>query len=167
MVKLNVLGGMDMKKTLITISVLIGGFFLFLDWNYVDDDVRRILFEKERAWDDKELKQVNEVYVRIDGVETLLTNDTQEIQALLHDLKYKMATNQYWLVKRKNGEFTPFNEGGWELRFKTDEYDDLAASSVKYSPKGDVITFNMFFGEVATLDSSEILKELLRAKKLL
>jgi hypothetical protein len=167
MVKLNVLGGMDMKKTLITISVLICGIFLFLDWNYVDDDVRRILFEKERAWDDKELKQVKEVYVRIDGVETLLTTDTQEIQALLHDLKYKMATNQYWLVKRKNGDFIPFNEGGWELRFKTDEYDDLAASSVKYSPKGDIITFNMFFGEVATLDSSEILKELLRAKKLL
>jgi hypothetical protein len=159
--------GMDMKKTLITISVLIGGIFLFLDWNYVDDDVRRILFEKDRAWDDKELKHVNEVYVRIDGVETLLTTDTQEIQALLHDLKYKMATNQYWLVKRKNGDIIPFNEGGWELRFKTDEYDDLSASSVKYSPKGDVITFNMFFGEVATLDSSEILKELLRAKKLL
>lgn len=158
---------MDMKKTLITISVLIFGIFLFLDWNYVDDDVRRILFEKERAWDDKELKQVNEVYVRIDGVETLLTTNPQEIQALLQDLKYKMATNQYWLVKRKNGDFIPFNEGGWELRFKTDKYDDLAASSVKYSPKGDVITFNMFFGEVATLDSSEILKDLLKVKKLL
>jgi hypothetical protein len=158
---------MDMKKALIIVSVLILGIFLFLDWNYVDDDVRRILFEKERAWDDEELKQVNEVYVRIDGEETLLTNNTEEIQALLHDLKYKMATNQYWLVKRKNGDFIPFNEGGWELRFKTDEYDDLAASSVKYSKKGDVLTFNMFFGEVATLDSSEILKDLLRAKKLL
>jgi hypothetical protein len=165
MVKSDVLGGINMKKTLITISVLILGIFLFLNWNYVDDDVRRILFEKERAWDEKELKQVKEVYVRIDGVETLLTNNTQEIQALLHDLKYKMATNQYWLVKKKNGEFIPFNEGGWELRFKTDEYDDLAASSVKYSPKGDVVTFNMFFGEVATLESSEKLKELLKAKK--
>jgi hypothetical protein len=163
--KIKSVRGINMKKTLITISVLILGIFLFLDWNYVDDDVRRILFEKERAWDDDELKQVKEVYVRIDGVETLLTNNTQEIQALLHDLKYKMATNQYWLVKKKNGDFIPFNEGGWELRFKTDEYDDLAASSVKYSPKGDVVTFHMFFGEVATLESSEILKELLKANK--
>ncbi|MBS4192748.1 hypothetical protein KHA94_21695 [Bacillus sp. FJAT-49705] len=156
-----------MKKTFIIISVIICGIFLFLDWNYVDDDVRHILFEKERPWQDKEFEQVKEVYVTIDGVETLLTENAQEIQALLQDLKYKMATNQYWLVKWKNGDFIPFNEGGWELRFKTDEYDDLNASSVKYSPKGDVITFNMFFGEVATLDSSEILKDLLRAKKLL
>jgi hypothetical protein len=107
------------------------------------------------------------VYVRIYGEETLLTNNTEEIQALLLDLKYKMATNQYWLVKRKNGDFIPFNDGGWELRFKTDEYDDLAALSIKHSKKGDVLTFNMFFGEVATLESSEILKDLLRAKKLL
>jgi hypothetical protein len=165
--KITTVRGIDMKMVLITISVLILGLFLFLNWNYVDDDVRRILFEKERAWDDEELKQVKEVYVRIDGVETLLTNNGSEIQALLHDLKYKMATNQYWLVRKRNGDFIPFNEGGWELRFKTDEYEDLAASSVKYSPKGDVVTFNMFFGEVATLDSSEILKDLLRAKRLL
>jgi hypothetical protein len=165
--KVEVVRGIDMKKTLMTILFLIVGTFLFLSWNYVDDDVRRILFEKERAWDDEEFKQVNEVYVRIDGIETLLTNNGQEIQSLLHDLKYKMATNQYWLVKKKNGDFIPFSEGGWELRFKTDEYDDLAASSVKYSPKGDVVTFNMFFGEVATLDSSIIFKDLLRAKKLL
>jgi hypothetical protein len=165
--KVEVVRGIDMKKTLMTILFLIVGTFLFLSWNYVDDDVRRILFEKERAWDDEEFKQVNEVYVMIDGIETLLTNNGQEIQSLLHDLKYKMATNQYWLVKKKNGDFIPFSEGGWELRFKTDEYDDLAASSVKYSPKGDVVTFNMFFGEVATLDSSKILKDLLRAKKLL
>ncbi|MGN7403288.1 hypothetical protein ACTHO0_25900 [Cytobacillus praedii] len=113
----------------------------------------------------KSSKKLKKVYVLTEEKEVLLTTSSQEIQALMTDLKFKMATNQYWLVRMINGDFTPYNKGGWELRFKTDEYENVAF--VKYSPKGNVITFDTFYGEDASVNSSEILKDLLKSKELL
>ena len=113
----------------------------------------------------KSSKKLKKVYVLTEEKEVLLTTSSQEIQALMTDLKFKMATNQYWLVRMINGDFTPYNKGGQELRFKTDEYENVAF--VKYSPKGNVITFDTFYGEDASVNSSEILKDLLKSKELL
>lgn len=152
-------------RPLLVVSIVMGLFFAFLSWNYVDDDVRRILFQKERAWQEEEFKKVKQVYVITGDDEILLTENNSEIIDLMKDMKNKMATNQYWLIRMLKGEFTPYDKGGWVLRFQTDEYDNIVFA--KYSPEGNVLTFDTFYGEVATIQSSKILTELLREKGLL
>ncbi|CAG7659174.1 hypothetical protein PAECIP111802_07446 [Paenibacillus allorhizosphaerae] len=105
------------------------------------------------------------MYIKTETEEVLLTEDSKVITELMKDLKYKLATNQYWLVEAKNGKFIPYNKGGWELAFKTNEYENLAFA--KYSLPGDVLTYQTFYGPVATFSSSEVLKKLLREKELL
>ncbi|MGM0884532.1 MAG: hypothetical protein ACQEXQ_26275 [Bacillota bacterium] len=159
-------GSDPMVRKIFTTILLLGlGIISFSIWNYVDDDVRRVLFERQRAWQDQDFQKVKQVYIKTEKEKVLLTEDSLVITELMQDLKYKLATNQYWLVRAKNGEFIPYNKGGWELIFKTYEYENLAF--VKYSQPGDVLTYQTFYGSIVTFDSSEILKKLLREKELL
>lgn len=153
------------RKAVITFLLLGLGIISFSIWNFVDDDVRRVLFERQRAWQDQDFQKVKQVYIKTETQEVLLTEDSKIITELMKDLKYKLATNQYWLVEAKKGGFIPYNKGGWELVFKTDEYENLAFA--KYSQQGDVLTYQTFYGPVATFASSEVLKKLLREKELL
>lgn len=153
------------RKVVITFLLLGFGIILFSIWNYVDDDVRKVLFERQRAWQDQDFQKVKQVYINIETEEVLLTEDSKVITELMKDLKHKLATNQYWLIEVKKGEFIPYNKGGWELVFKTDEYENLAFA--KYSLLGDVLTYQTFYGPVATFASSEVLKKLLREKELI
>ncbi|MFE5318091.1 hypothetical protein ACFQ88_05195 [Paenibacillus sp. NPDC056579] len=66
---------------------------------------------------DRDLQKVKQIYIKTETEEVLLTDDSRVIIELMQDLKYKLATNQYWLVRAKNGDFIPYNEGGWELVF--------------------------------------------------
>ncbi|MGF7033392.1 hypothetical protein J2T17_004340 [Paenibacillus mucilaginosus] len=153
------------KKIAITLLLLGLGFISFSIWNYVDDDVRRVFFERQRDWPDQDFQKVKQVYVKTELKEVLLTEDSIVITELMKDLKYKLATNQYWLVERKKGKFIPYDKGGWELVFKTDEYDNVVF--VKYSQPGDVLTYYTFYGPIVSFNSSEVLKKLMREKGLL
>ncbi|MBE1444795.1 hypothetical protein [Paenibacillus sp. OAS669] len=154
-----------LRKLVGTCLVFVIGLISFSIWNYVDDDVRRVYFERQRAWQDQDFQKVKQIYIKTEKEEVLLTEDSRIINELMQDLKYKLATNQYWLVRAKNGDFIPYNKGGWELVIKTDEFDNLAF--VKYSQPGDVLTYYTFYGPVAAFNSSNILKNLLKEKNLL
>lgn len=154
-----------LKKLGPTCAWLLAGFIAFSIWNDVDDDVRRVLFERKRDWQGDDFSKVKQIYITTETDQVLLTEDSRVIAELMRDLKYKLATNQYWLVRAKHGDFIPYNKGGWQLIFKTDEFDNLAF--VKYSQPGDVVTYLTFYGPVAALDSSELLKKLLMEKGVL
>ncbi|UUZ82835.1 hypothetical protein LJK88_02055 [Paenibacillus sp. P26] len=92
------------------------------------------MFERKRDWQGDDFSKVKQIYITTETDQVLLTEDSRVIAELMRDLKYKLATNQYWLVRAKHGDFIPYNKGGWRLIFKTDEFDNLAF--VKYSQPG-------------------------------